>query len=95
MLLDGHDLNAIIAIGNDAWQYIVLKLSISAHLLGILSHSDVALVDEEWIHLSPESLLLPSVRSWIPHLRREYLGLLILHHALCPGRYALAFSPSQ
>ena len=32
MFLNGHDLYTVITIGNDAWQNLLLKLSISSHL---------------------------------------------------------------
>ena len=92
MLLDSHYLDAVVAIGNDSWQHILLKLSICAHLLSVLRHTDVAFVDEEWGSGWLESLLLPCVWFCVPYLCREYLCLLVLHHSLCPSRNTLAVS---
>ena len=94
MLLNGHDLNVIVAVPGYAGQNIVFEFGVGAHLFGILRHADVALVDEQGILLGTELGLFPDVGFlWGPYLSREYLGLLVLHHALGPGRNALAFSP--
>ena len=52
----------------------------------------MALINQERSGLCLESLLLPLVRLWIPNLRRENLGLLILYYALSPCRDSLAFA---
>ena len=36
VLLYGHDLYAVVAVSNDAWQHILLELGISSYLLGVL-----------------------------------------------------------
>ena len=36
VLLYGHDLYAVVAVSNDAWQHILLELGISTYLLGVL-----------------------------------------------------------
>ena len=92
MLLDSHDLNAVVTILYDTWQHIFLEFRVGAHLLGILSHAYVALVDEQRSGVRPEGLLLPLVRLRVPYLRRENLGLLILNHTVSPCRDTLAFS---
>ena len=76
VLLDSHYLDAVVAIGNDSWQHILLKLSICAHFLSVLRHTDVAFVDEEWGSVRLESLLLPCVWFCVPYLCREYLCFL-------------------
>lgn len=47
MLLNRHDLDAVVAILDDARQNVLLELRVSSHLLSILSHTDVALIDQE------------------------------------------------
>ena len=94
MLLNGHYLNAVISIFNNTRKNILFKLLVGAHLLGILSHSNVTLVDEQRIGVWAESFLLPHIlllRS--PHLSRENSSVLILHHPVGPCRNALTFSP--
>ena len=93
MLLDGHDLDGIIAISDDTRQYLLAKLAIGPHLLLVLRHSDMALIDQERLRLRRQRLRHPTVRRLgRPHLCREDMRLFILHHAVGPGRYALAFS---
>ena len=92
MFLDSHDLDAVVTVLDDARQYILLELSIGSNLLCILAHTDMALINQERSGLCLESLLLPLVRLWIPNLRRENLGLLILYYALSPCRDSLAFA---
>ncbi len=92
MLLDGHHLNGVVAVLDDAWQHVVLEFGVGAHLLGILRHTDVALIDEQRILSRRELALVPAIGLGRPHLRREYLRLLVLHHARGPGRNALALA---
>ncbi len=93
MFLDGHDLNGVVAVLLDARQHVLGKLLVGAYLLSILSHADVALVDEQRVLLGLEVLLLPLVGLLrIPHLSREYLGLVVLYHAAAPGRNTLALA---
>ena len=92
MLLNRHDLDAVVAILDDARQNVLLELRVSSHLLSILSHTDVALIDQERSGLWLEVFFLPDVRLRIPNLGREYFGLLILHHSSCPSRDSLAFA---
>ena len=46
MLLDGHHLNAIIAVLNHTRQHIVLEFGVGAHLFGILTHTHMAFIDQ-------------------------------------------------
>ena len=61
MLLNGHHLNAVITILNNAWQHIILKLLIGTNLLGILSHTYMALVNEQGVLLGFKVLFLELV----------------------------------
>ena len=93
MLGNCHDLNAVVAILDDARQNLVLELGVSSHLFCILSHTDVTFIDEQRFSVWLEVLFLPNVRSFgCPHLCGEDFGVLILHHAVNPGRDALPFS---
>ncbi len=93
MLLDGHDLYGVVAVLGHAWQHVVAELHVGAHLLGVLAHAHVALVDEQRVLLRPEASLLPHVgHGGVPHLRGEYLRLVVLHHTAAPGGYALALA---
>ncbi len=93
MLLHSHYLDAVVAQALHAGQDIVAELDVGAHLLRVLRHADVALIDEQgvggWLELGHLPLvgILGS-----PCLRAEYLGVGILHHAVCPGGNALAVS---
>ena len=49
MLLDGHDLHAVVAVFHDSRQYVVFKLCIGANFLGILSHTYMTFVDQQRI----------------------------------------------
>ena len=92
MFLNGHDLDTIISILDDTRQHILLELCIGPNFLRILCHAYMALIDQQRIHMRPKRLLSPLVRLGIPYLRREYLCILILHHALAPCRYPFSFS---
>ena len=93
MLLDSHDLNGIITVLCNARQHIVLELCICSYFLCILTHADVALVDEQRILLGLEARFFPHIgHGRIPHLGREDFCIVVLHHATTPGRYPLAFA---
>ncbi len=93
MLLDSHHLNTVIAILDDTWEHVVLELRIGAYLLGILAHSDVALVDEQRRLVGLELLLTESVGFLrIPYLCGENLCIVVLNHTTAPGRNTLAFA---
>ena len=93
MLLYGHYLNAVIAVLNDTWQHIILELGIGTHFLSILPHTHVTLVNEEGVLLGLKNLFLELVGLLgIPHLCRENLRIIILHHTTAPGWNTLPFS---
>ena len=46
MLLNGHDLDTIVSVFDNSRKHILAKLIVGPDFLGILRHSDVALVDE-------------------------------------------------
>ena len=93
MLLDSHNLDAVIAVGDDTRKYVVLELRICAHLLCIFAHSYVALIDEQRTLVRLESLFLPNVRLLgCPYLSRENLCVLVLNDTTNPRRDALALA---
>ena len=47
VLLYGHNLNAVVACLDHARQHIVLEFRVGSHLFGILSHADVALINQQ------------------------------------------------
>ena len=94
MFLNGHHLNAVIAIFDDAGQHIVLEFCVGSNFLGILSHTHMAFIYKQWILFGLECFLFPLV--WlgrIPDLSGENLCLLVLYHTTAPGRNTLTFSP--
>ena len=94
MFLNSHHLNAVVSILDYTRQHVVLKLGIGAHLLSILSHTHVALVDEQRVLLGFEIFLLELVGLLrIPHLSGEYLRIVVLYHATAPSGNTLTFSP--
>ena len=69
MLLNSHNLDAVVAILDDSWQHILTEFCIGTHFLGILRHTDMALVDEKRVDISLEFLFLPLIWGLrIPHL---------------------------
>ncbi len=93
VFLNGHYLNAVVAIFDYARQNVLAELVVCAHFLGVFAHSDVALVYEQRVLVWLERLLLPLIlllRS--PHLSRENLGLFVLHHSVGPCGDALALA---
>jgi hypothetical protein len=86
MLLYGHDLDAVVAVLDDAREDVLAELVVGAHLLGILCHTDMTFVDEERVDIGLVCLMLEDVRSGRrPYLGGEYLRLLVLHDTCGPG----------
>ena len=93
MLLNSHNLYAVVSLLDYTRQDIVFEFLVCAHLLCILRHTNVALVDKQRRRVRLESLLLPFIfflRS--PYLSREYLCLIVLNNTAHPCRYALALT---
>ena len=81
MLLDGHDLDGVVAVGGDAWEYAVTELGVGADAFGLLGHADVALVDEERPRVGGEVLDGPAEGGVLPYLGGEDVGLGVLDHS--------------
>ena len=94
MLLDSHNLNAVVTILDDTWQHILLKFCISANLLSILCHVDDAV--ESFSFLLSQNLVAGIVFSFCyEHLVTECLLVAIV--GICSGfLWVLNFhSPSK
>ena len=93
MLLDGHDLDGVVAAGHHAGQHIAAEFVVGAHGLLVLSHADVTLIDEQRCHVGDKVFHLELVGPFrSPHLSRENLGDIVLHHAGGIGRNAFALA---
>ena len=93
MLLNGHDLDTVVPIFHHTWKNLLLKLTVRAHLLLILSHTDVALVDQQRVCARLESAFLELIRLFrCPYLSAEDLGIVILYHTGSPCGDALSIA---
>ena len=93
MLLNSHHLNAIITILDDTRQHILTELIVCAHLLRILSHAYMALVDKQRTFLWFEVLLFEIIfLSGVPYLSRKDVRLFVLHNATTPSRNTLTLA---
>ena len=91
MLLDGHNLYAVVTVSCNAREHLLAELGVCSNFLLFLSHTYVALIDEQrgaFGNKLPVLELILLLGS--PHLRTEYLCCLILHHATHPCRNTLA-----
>ena len=93
MLLDGHHLDAVVSILSHSRQHVLHKLPVATHLLCILRHSHMALINEQRSGIGFEAFLLHHIGMFgMPHLCREDLCLLILHHSAAPCRDTLSLT---
>ncbi len=92
MLLYGHHLYGVVAVGGDSGKYLVAEFDIGSHLLLLLGHADMAFVDEQRASVGVELLDFPLIGGRLPHLRGENLGLVILHHPVGVGRDAVTLA---
>ena len=92
VFLNSHNLYAVVTVLNDTRQYIILEFAICTHLLSILCHTDMALVDEQRICVGLELLYFPLVRFRSPHLCAENLRGIVLNDALCPSGNAFSLT---
>ena len=93
MLLNCHQLKAVISSLDNTREYLILELCICADLLLVLRHTDMCLIYKQRSGIRLERFLLPYIflfRS--PHLCREYLCLCILYHATAPCRNTLSLT---
>ena len=93
MLLDGHNLNAIVAILHYTRQDILTEFVIRSHFLCILRHPDVALVDKQRVLVDLEFFGLESVRLFgRPNLCGKDMGLFVLYRPCAISRNAFSLS---
>ena len=90
MLLDGHNLYAVVTTGNDSGQHLLAELVIGRYALFFARHAHVAFVDEQRRGVGLELLHLELIGCGLPHLSTEEIGGLVLHHAAHIGGNALA-----
>ena len=94
MLLDGHYLYGVVAVGGDAREHFLAELVVGAHTLLVFGHAYVALVDEQRRDVGPEvGDPEPVGMLGLVDLRGEYLGLGVLHHACGVCRDAFPHAP--
>ena len=94
VLLDGHELDGVVAVFGDAGKDVESEFLECADALLILGHADVGLVDEERLGVGSETLHLEFVGILGGvDFGGEYLGVGILHHAAGVGRDPFSFAP--
>ncbi len=94
MLLYGHYLYGVVAVGGDARKHLLAELVVGAHSLFVFGHAYVALVDEQRRDVGPEIRNLEFI--WMPggvDLRGENFGFRILHHVCGVCRDAFPDAP--
>ena len=93
MLLDGHYLNTIITVCNDARKDVFAEFIVGAYFLSILRHTNMAFIDEEWAFAWFKILLFEGIRLLrCPNLCRENFCLFVLHHTSGIRRDTLTLS---
>ena len=94
MFLDSHNLYGVVSVGFNAGKHLILELGVGAHTLTLLRHANVAFVDEQRLGIGYKAFHFPFIWSFrSPHLSREYLGFLILHHTCSVCRNAHTGTP--
>src|SRR3712207_2138187 len=73
MFLNSHHLNTVISVFHHTGQDILPELSVSAHLLGVLSHTHMALINQEWVTFGGKLLLFRSEEHTSELQSRQYL----------------------
>ena len=69
MLLNRHDLDAVVAVFDDARQHFFAKLHVSADFFRVLTHSDVTFIDEQRRFRGSERAFFPPIRLFgLPNL---------------------------
>ncbi len=92
MLLQGHDLQGVVAQLFHARQHILAEFLEGAHLFLFRRHAYVAFINER-MGAFPRMAVLPDIFfSRIPYLGAEHLGDIVLHHTGGIGRQP--FSPA-
>ena len=93
MLLYGHDLDGVVAVGGDARQNLCAEVGVGAHAFFLLRHAYVALVDEQGLSVGLEALVGPAERlGGSVDLCGEYVGRGVLDYSRGIGRDAFVFA---
>ena len=93
MLLNGHNLNTVIAFLCYAWKCFFAEFIVCAYFFLRLRHSDMTFINQQRIRSRLKCLFLKFI--WFfrcPNLRTEYLGLFVLHYPCSPCRNAFTLS---
>ena len=91
VLLDGHNLNGVVAVGMDTRQDAGAEFLVAANALFFLCHAYVALINQQGRHIGHELRVRPSEGAGRGmHLGREDGRLRVLHHAVGISRNAFA-----
>ncbi len=91
MFLNSHNLYAVISLFGDTGKNLFLKLLVAAHLLFLLSHTDMALIYQQRIRRRLERPLFHFIRFLrSPDLGTEYFRLLSLNDTCSPCRDTFA-----
>ena len=90
VLLQGHDLDGVVAQFLDAGQDILTELFERAHLLLFCRHADMAFVNHGMGPFSGVTVLPDIFFRRVPDLGAEHLGNWVLHNAGSVGRDSLS-----
>ncbi len=90
MLLNGHYLNGVIAVGMDTGQHFVAELGVGAHALALLGHTYVTFVNEQRLGVGLKVGHLPRIRLGSPDLCGKQMRHRILDHTCGVGRQTFA-----
>ena len=81
MLLNGHELNGVIARPLDAGQHIVGKFPVAANALFFLGHAHMAFIDKERLAFGTAKVRIrPGIGRARPDLAVEAPGIGVLNH---------------
>ena len=93
MFLNGHNLDAVIAVRLYPRQDFFRKLLIGAYLFGILRHTYMTFIDKQRRGVRLKLGIVPGVLlARVPNLSGENLGVFVLYHTGCPGGNAFPFT---
>ena len=80
MLLDSHNLYAIVTASDYAGQYLFTEFVIGRYTLLFARHADMAFIDKQGGGIGLKLLHLEFIRCGLPHLGTEEIGGFVLYH---------------
>ena len=93
MFLNRHDLDAVVAGLYDARQDVFFELCVRADFFRVLSHTDMAFINEQRACVDFETVIIPGVGvRGSPDLRGEDFCFVVLNDALSPRGDTFAFA---